>query len=160
MLVFVIGVAPLTIYTYLSGPFVNSIFLRLPKYARESKDMCIRYAKQLPPDAQLEVVTLRFIGWPKTTGVRMSELRLVDKAKKPWWDFRLPNMYRVNPVVQSKNSEQSSRWRERLFRNRQREFYYDESKDAGNDAKIQGVWEIVLQQIRRNSGLPKTSSAP
>lgn len=83
---------------YITGPFVTYIHLRLPAFARQSREMLTRYAKSLPKDAALEITTMNFIGKPRVTRVKITDLypvngrfgmanyaRDIKSIKSPWW---------------------------------------------------------------------------
>ncbi|KAF4540878.1 60s ribosomal protein l6-1 [Lasiodiplodia theobromae] len=66
---------PLLLTTALTSPFVNSIYLHLPLYARQSRQLLHRFAASPPADALLDVRTVRLNGFWKTTGTAVGELR-------------------------------------------------------------------------------------
>src|ERR1700733_15250040 len=59
---------------YISGPFVTYIHLRLPSFARNSREMLMRYSKNLPRDAELDITTMNFIGKPRVARVKVADL--------------------------------------------------------------------------------------
>jgi len=73
--VLVSGTVPLVAVAYLTSPFVNYIHLRLPIFARYSKDLLLRYSKSLPPTAELDITTMNFIGKPKVTRMKITDLQ-------------------------------------------------------------------------------------
>src|SRR6266487_1975598 len=96
---------------YIAGPFVNYIHLRVPAFARNSREMLIRYSKSLPKDAELDITTMNFIGKPRVTRVKVSDLRPVNQrfglsnyardakeanAKRPWWMGRAVSQFGVH----------------------------------------------------------------
>ena len=85
---------------YTSAPFVTYIHLRLPLFARQSRDMLLRYTKNLPRDAELDITTMNFVGKPRVARVKVIELHQVKERfgqanyardtkaineKRPWW---------------------------------------------------------------------------
>lgn len=85
---------------YTSSPFVANIHLRLPVFARHSRELLVRYSKNLPKDAKLEITTMTFIGRPRINLVRATDLRPMRErfgmvnyvrdtteanSKRPWW---------------------------------------------------------------------------
>lgn len=66
---------PLLLTTALTSPFVNSIYLHLPLYARQSRQLLHRFAASPPPETLLDVRTVRLNGFWKTTGTTVGELR-------------------------------------------------------------------------------------
>ncbi|PQE06242.1 4-coumarate- ligase 2 protein [Rutstroemia sp. NJR-2017a BBW] len=69
------GTIPMVVVAYLSSPFVNYIHLILPTFARTSRDLMLRYSKNPPKDAMLDVTTMNFIGKPRVSRVYISDLR-------------------------------------------------------------------------------------
>lgn len=85
---------------YTSGPFVNYIHLRLPRFARHSHNLLVRYSRNLPKDAELDITTMNVIGKARVSRIKVSELFPVRRrfglanfardtdainAKRPWW---------------------------------------------------------------------------
>ena len=94
------GIVPVVFVAYITSPFVAHIHLRLPPFARYSREMAVRYSQTLPKDAKLELTTVNFIGMPRVTRVNVSDLHLVKdrfgivnyirdtkdlNSKRPWW---------------------------------------------------------------------------
>jgi hypothetical protein len=136
----IFSTVPLAFTGVFASPFVQFIFLRLPRYARTSKELAQRYSKSLPLDAKLEIVTMRLVPLPKTTKVLVRDLRLIDTSKNAWWNLRMENLERI--------SNGTGR----------RKFWYDTSKEAGQGSRFPGLWQNVLAIIRKNTSTG-TSSA-
>ena len=96
---------------YIAGPFVAHIHLKLPNYARYSRDVLMRYTRSLPKDAKLEITTMNFIGFPRVTRVNATDLRPVRERfgmvnyardmreldkKRPWWSGRAVRQFGVH----------------------------------------------------------------
>jgi hypothetical protein len=94
------GTVPLLTVAYISSPFVANIHLRLPLFARYSRDLLLRYSQSLPKDAKLEITTMNFIGKPRVSLVKAADLHAVKElfgmvnyardtkeinSKRPWW---------------------------------------------------------------------------
>jgi hypothetical protein len=94
------GIIPMVSVAYISGPFVNYIHLRLPAFARGSREMLLRYSKKLPQDAEIDITTMNFIGKPRVTRMKVTDLYPVKErlgvanyardttkinAERPWW---------------------------------------------------------------------------
>ncbi|KAG0645535.1 hypothetical protein D0Z07_8778 [Hyphodiscus hymeniophilus] len=93
-----IGVVPMTAVAYLTSPFVANIHLRLPPFARYSRELVHRYSQALPKDAKLELTTMNFIGMPRVTRITISELRPARER------FGLVNYVRDTKEKNSKRS--------------------------------------------------------
>lgn len=124
---------------YTSRPFVSYVHLRIPPYARYSRDILLRYSKNLPKDASVDITTMNFIGKPRGSLVKVSELFPVRKrfglvnyardtsalnAKRPWWMGKAVGQFGITGV--------SSRIREA------------------------GVWENVVKSIEKSAGATST----
>jgi hypothetical protein len=96
---------------YTTGPFVNYIHLRLPVFARASRDMMLRYSQKLPKDAEVDITTMNFIGKPRVSRVKVCELyptqqrfglanyarnTRMSNANRPWWMGRTPTLFGVH----------------------------------------------------------------
>lgn len=77
------------------------VHLRLPLVARQSRDAMMRYAKNLPSNATLDITTMNILGIPRITKVPISQISStgdkmsslvrdkaalkVENSKRPWW---------------------------------------------------------------------------
>ncbi|KAK6502830.1 hypothetical protein TWF481_007873 [Arthrobotrys musiformis] len=65
---------------YLAAPYVTHIFIKIPPYARISKQAVMQWAKTgLTPDTKLRLFTMRFLGRPKLVEVPLGQLRVCRK---------------------------------------------------------------------------------
>lgn len=96
---------------YISGPFVNYIHLRVPAFARNSRELLFRYLQSLPRNAEIDITTMNFIGKPRVSRMRVSELyttkerfglanyaRVLGKGRveRPWWKGNLPRLFGIH----------------------------------------------------------------
>lgn len=108
------GIVPVAFVAYITSPFVANIHLKVPAFARYSREMVVRYSQALPKDAKLEITTVNFIGMPRVTLVKVADLRtakerlgLVNyvrnmdglKNKRPWWMGRAVRQFGVHGGV-------------------------------------------------------------
>lgn len=131
------------ITAYASAPFVNSAYLFVPQYARKSGDILMRYAKNLPPDARLELVTIRMSGFQKSTGALLSELR----PYKP--RFGIANVERVPSKFDERATTGRRRWIRWLDEPRNK-FHVTNDKDVMKRSRAPGVWNHVMEAIKKN----------
>ncbi|RKF62269.1 hypothetical protein OnM2_034055 [Erysiphe neolycopersici] len=68
------GVVPMLFVAYVSGPFVTYIHLRIPNYARNSKEMIVRFAKSPPKDTELDFTTMNFFGKPQVVRLKIKDI--------------------------------------------------------------------------------------
>lgn len=59
---------------YVSSPFVTYIHLRIPAFARNSKEMIIRFAKSPPKETQLDFTTMNFFGKPQVARMKIKDI--------------------------------------------------------------------------------------
>jgi hypothetical protein len=89
--------------SYTTAPFVNYVHLRLPQFARISRENVLRYSKSLPRNATLEITTMNIIGKPRVSRVGVADLYPIKRrlslanyardtkekaAKRPWWAMK------------------------------------------------------------------------
>ncbi|KAN0092433.1 hypothetical protein V8E51_018280 [Hyaloscypha variabilis] len=127
------GIIPMVFVAYITGPFVTYIHLRLPAYARHSREMLMRYTKSLPNDAGLDITTMNFIGKPRVARVKISDLYPVKQR------FGMANYARDTDLINSKLP-----W---YFPKAVRQFGVHSST-----SKIMGgeVWNNIASRISRN----------
>lgn len=101
----------MVVVMYISGPFVNYIHLRLPPFARHSREMMIRYSKSLPKDAEIDITTMNLVGKPRVARMKVSSLYPIKErfglanygrdtkelnSKRPWWMGRAVRQFGVH----------------------------------------------------------------
>lgn len=94
------GLVPVAFVAYVTSPFVAHIHLRLPPFARYSREVVVRYSQALPKDAKLELTTVNFIGMPRVSRINIADLHPAKErfgivnyvrdtkylnSKRPWW---------------------------------------------------------------------------
>jgi hypothetical protein len=128
------GIIPVAIVSYMSGPFVNFIHLRLPTYARASREIMLRYSKSLPKDAELDITTMNFLGKIRVSRMKVAELYPVKER------FGLANYARDTKAINA----QRAWWKGKVVR--QFGVHAGRSKIFGGE-----VWKNVALAISRNS---------
>jgi hypothetical protein len=68
------GAVPLAFVGYCTAPFVALIHVRLPPFARQSREMLGRFARNAPGSTRLDVTTMSIVGRPRTSVVAVSDL--------------------------------------------------------------------------------------
>lgn len=97
--------------TYTSIPFVTSVRIKLPGFARRSKDQLRQWVQKMPSNTQISLTTMRFTGRPRVSCVLLSDLREIKtkwgianlarvsnstaSASRPWWMGKDPPMFYV-----------------------------------------------------------------
>ncbi|KAE8443534.1 hypothetical protein EG329_001774 [Mollisiaceae sp. DMI_Dod_QoI] len=127
------GIIPMLSVAYMTSPFVTYIHLRIPAFARNSREMLMRYSKNLPKDAELDITTMNFIGKPRVARVKVAELYPVKER------FGLANYGRDT----EKANEKRPFWMGKAVRI----FGVHSTK---SQVKESGVWENVKANIEKN----------
>ncbi|KAK4132392.1 hypothetical protein BT67DRAFT_385591 [Trichocladium antarcticum] len=69
------GLIPAAYVAWATAPFVASVHLHLPPYARHSRAILERFARTAPPNTRLDVTTMSLIGKPRVSAFTLSDLR-------------------------------------------------------------------------------------
>lgn len=119
---------------YTTAPFVTYIHLRLPEFARQSRENLLRYSKNIPRNTTIDITTLNMIGRPRVSRISVGDIQHVasrysitnyarsakdEEMKRPWWAGR--------PIKQFAILAEHGRSRE------------------------EGVWENVARSIKRSN---------
>lgn len=87
---------------YTTTPFVSYVHLRLPVFARQSREKLFRWARNIPPSTEIDLTTIRSFGRPRVSRMKLSDLRATsarlgvanlarrfqssgNETKRPWW---------------------------------------------------------------------------
>lgn len=121
--------------TYTTAPFVTYVHLRLPEFARQSRESLLRYSRYLPRNATIDITTLNMIGRPRVSRVVVGDLHPVGSR------FSITNYARGAKDEEMKRSWWAARPIKQFAilggRGRSRE---------------EGVWENVARSIKRSYG--------
>lgn len=117
---------------YITGPFVTYIHLRLPAFARHSREMLHRYARSLPKDAELDFTGMNFIGKPRVTRVKFSELQAAKE--------------RFGMVNYARDTRELNTQRRRWVGKATRQFGVH-----GGTTRIMGgeIWDLIAKRIAK-----------
>ncbi|KAK4986445.1 hypothetical protein LTR66_007868 [Elasticomyces elasticus] len=144
------GMVPMFVTAFVSAPYVNSIHLEIPGYARRSKEALYRFASNMPPDTRLELSALRWTRLiPRAS--KISELRLL-----PGKMGQLANLERVPEKIAQRKLPSRWRW---LLRHWRGKYYVGNAKNGGRNSRAPGIWEMVMEQVARRSGRSSGGSA-
>ncbi|KAK3393590.1 hypothetical protein B0H63DRAFT_20908 [Podospora didyma] len=104
------GVIPLVYVAFFTSPFVTTIRIHLPVFARSSAEMLKRFARTAPPSTRLDITTMTLIGKPRVSSVRVGDLQPVHRrlgmvnyvretaalnSKRKWYRFRAVGKFHV-----------------------------------------------------------------
>ena len=86
---------------YYSSPFVAYVHVKLPLFARRSREQLLRWSQNIPPNTELEMTTIKSYGGLRTSRMPVANLSptksrfgiqnlaLIPKVssggKRPWW---------------------------------------------------------------------------
>ncbi|OMP81651.1 hypothetical protein BK809_0002644, partial [Diplodia seriata] len=143
---------PLIITAALTSPFVNSIYLHLPHYARQSRPLLHRFAAAPPPDSLLDIRTVRLNGFWKTTGTTVGELRVLPPRRGFWHGLanveRVPRVANANGKVMKKEKKGLLQRFATLFVEPRRRFYINPA-EGSRRSKEPGVVELVMKAVEK-----------
>ncbi|KAL8859672.1 MAG: hypothetical protein Q9178_003786 [Gyalolechia marmorata] len=112
LVVIICGAIPMLVVTYATAPFVTYIHLKLPFYARRSKEDLMKFVNKVPMSTEIDLTTIGQFGWPHVYRMPLAELKkakyalsaanlervLPSSALKPnrsWWKSSLPTKFYV-----------------------------------------------------------------
>lgn len=144
-LAIIAGALPMIFVTYTTGPFVNHLSIKLPGFARRSREHLTQWAKQVPRNTEIEMTTMHFSGRPRVSRMLLSDLRetkvrfgvenlakvsnspISFKSNRLWWVGKESNVFYVAP--ESTQGRKSNPWQVGAWQS--------------------DVWQQVLNQIRK-----------
>ena len=121
----------------LFSSYVHQVFVRVPATARLSRENLLRWARDISSTTDVELISTRAIGMPRTTTTTFGQLR-----RLPPRFYRLANMTRVGPLAPAHT------WRDR-FRSRQRSFWLPGGPEGEQRSRAPGVWTTMMEQIAK-----------
>lgn len=129
----------MTLVAFMTAPFVNSIKIQLPGYARRTKDGPMQFVKRMPPDTRLELTLVRLMPWPKRRTIMVSELRRLPGSWK-----RLANFEHVP----KRNEGKEIKWWQRIFLNTfYGHLYIKPGLHGQRRSRAPGIWDMVLNKV-------------
>ena len=117
-------------------PFVSFVHIKLPLYARRSKEALFKWAQDIPSKAQVDMTTMRFYGGPRVSRMSVGELRQTSS-----W-LSAANLSRDLPSVSA--PARRSWWLTKPLL----KFYVGEERVGKREVSI---WQQVLKQIPKDS---------
>ena len=123
---------------YTTSPFVNEVYIRLPFFARRSRDQLMRWSQNIAPDTEMGIKTMRFYG-------RQHVTRMLLKDLKPM-NARL-GVVNVERVVKDDVQNQQRAW----WMGRKPHLFYIGEDKANGRGPASTVLQKVMEQIRKSS---------
>ncbi|MCJ1230090.1 hypothetical protein MMC12_006761 [Toensbergia leucococca] len=119
------GAFPMVFAAYITAPFVNHVYIKIPFYARRSREHLMKWVQNIPPTTEIGLTTINFYGRPRATRMFVSDLRRTKArlgvanlvriltpaqaaARRPWWMGKQPNLFYV--ATERVKSRQTSVW--------------------------------------------------
>ena len=108
------GLIPFLYVTYSTSPFVTTIHVHLPPFARSSQEMLARFARTVSPSTRIDVTTMSVIGKPRTSSMVVGDLKPTKKRLgmvnyerdtealnrgRKWWRFRAVKYFNVQQLT-------------------------------------------------------------
>ncbi|KAF2148779.1 hypothetical protein K461DRAFT_271393 [Myriangium duriaei CBS 260.36] len=147
---------PMILLQLMTGPFVNSINVKLPDAARRSPQGMKEFCRRPPPDTRLSFTTLRFIPLPKRRAVRLEDLRVLPQRVG-----RIANLEYLPPKLRQRCEERGREpsWLEGFIGGRRR-FHVRPGERYTTSTRGPGIWSDLLEVIKRQSGVKVETPAP
>ena len=117
-------------------PFVSFVHIKLPVFARRSKESLFKWAQNIPPETQVHMTTTRFYGGPRVSRMAVEDLR----QTKAW--LSVANLTRT-PPPRTEAAKKSWRTPKPVLR-----FYVGAGKKKAKDFS---VWEQALKRVPKES---------
>lgn len=127
----------MVVVLYTTAPFVAYVHLRIPPFARRSKEALLRWASRIPRDTELDLTTMRAYG-----KLRVSRLLIKDLRHTISWTS-IANFSRVIPTSLDVSTER--RW---WMLKPMREFHVGSERRTVRETS---VWQDVLKKIGKES---------
>lgn len=105
------GAVPLLYVTYYAAPFVAFVHIKLPIFARRSREQLLKWAQNIPPNTEVDMTTIKSYGSLRVSRMQISELHPTKSRfgiqnlvrvphfpsikKRPWWAPKERNLFFV-----------------------------------------------------------------
>ncbi len=116
---------------YSTAPFVSYVHIRLPIFARRSREQLLRWAESMSPTTEIDMTTMRSYGRPRVSRIPLRELQRTKASlgianltrvqsssqaemKRPWWMNKPPKHFYVGN--DRGKSREASVWQKALER--------------------------------------------
>ena len=119
---------------YFTAPFVSYVHIRLPLFARRSREQLLRWAESMSPTTEIDLTTMRFYGRPRVSRMPLQDLR---KAKP---SFGIANLIRVQKPPHAKTGRPW--WMGKPLTG----FYVGNERGQSREP---AVWQKVLEKLPR-----------
>ena len=137
----------MVVTSFMTSPFVASIFLRLPSRARSSKEALMAWARRMPQDTALEIQKIGFLPLPRTRTLQLSELRTMRSKAV---------LANLEHVPRSRVAKQTPAWK----RLAHYYLYARPTLSHWRKTPVPEIWPIVFEHAERNAiaaGVPGAS---
>ena len=118
------GAVPMTFILYTYAPFVSYVHVQLPRHARQSREIAMKWAERIGKDTEVDLTTIRSLGRSRVTRLPFSalrrstgrlgvvNLRAVNEPHRAraWWMGKPLREFYVG-------TEQSKRWEHKIWQN-------------------------------------------
>ena len=142
----------MTVTTLATAPFVANIQVLISPAARRSKEALHNFIRDAPADTRLEFTTMRFMPYPKRRTVLLSTLRPLQQTI-----WRLANLEQL-PILDKVPKEHRGVKVPWWMRATVGQFYIRPGERFSKASAAPGVWDMLLQRIKGQTG-PVVSSS-
>lgn len=120
--------------TYTTAPFVSFARIRLPLFARKSREQLATWIQKIPRNTEIYLTTMRFSGRGRVSRMLVSDLKetnarlgVANLARKPtsaasfkrkWWGVKEPHLFYIandNPKGGDSKIWQTSAWQKTMW---------------------------------------------
>jgi len=130
---------PFAFVAYSTTPFVAFVHVRLPTFARTSRELLQRFAKNAPGNTRVDITTMNLIGKPRVAEAMLSDLYAVRQR------FGTVNFARGRPPGAA--SREWYRW----FVPPPSTKFYLQNPDPKHATREGWVWDELADSIARRS---------
>lgn len=120
---------------YTTAPFVSYARIRLPSFARRSREQLARWIQKIPQDTEIYLTTMSFSGRGRVSRMLLSDLKQTKarlgianlarkstasaKSSRVWWKIKEPNLFYVASESMKEGESkvwQTSAWQKTMWR--------------------------------------------
>lgn len=117
---------------YFTAPFVSYVHIRLPMFARRSREQLLRWAESMSPTTEIDLTTMRSYGRPRVSRILLRDLRKTKAS------LGIANLTRVQ------SSSQAGSKRPRWMSKPPTHFYVGNERGKSREAS---VWRKAFERI-------------
>lgn len=129
------GAIPMLFVAYTSAPFVSFARIKLPPFARRSREQLAKWILDVPQNTEIHITTMNFSGLTRVTRMLLSDLNqtkarlgvanlvrrtsAAEQSGRKWWMTKEPHLFYIaNESTKAGNTKvwQTSGWQKNMWR--------------------------------------------